>query len=173
MRISLATRAACVCAAAALAFSLGLAPSFARMGGPGGGSFARPAPSGGRFQHFAPRGFNRRFDSDRYGFNRFGLNRFGRFGVNRFNRFGFDRFGGNQLLIGGWGWGWDGWGGFPVSTGSSEPVIVEGAAPVIINIGPDPRPRDGGAQYAGGCVTHKLIYDSSGKYAGEKQTSQC
>jgi hypothetical protein len=144
------------------------------MGGPGGGSFARPGLGAGHFQHFAPRGFNQRFGFNRFGpnrFDRFGPNRFGRFGFNRFNRFGFDRFAGNQLLVG--GWGWDGWGGVPVSTGSSEPVVVEGGAPVIINIGADPKPRDAGGEYAGGCVTHKLIYDSSGKFVGEQQTPQC
>jgi hypothetical protein len=163
MRISLATRAARACAAATLVLSLATAPSFARMGG--GASFARPASGFGHFHHFAPRGFNRRF-----GFNRFGPNRFGRFGTNRF---GFNRFG-NQLFVGGWsGSGWGGWGGGPFSTGASEPIIVGGGAPVIINIGADPEPGGAGAGYGGGCVTHKLIYDSTGKYVGERQTSQC
>src|SRR6516225_1834098 len=132
MRISLVTRAARVCAAAALVFSLGPAPSYARMGG---ASFARPGPGFGHFQHFAPRGFNRRF-----GFDRFGFNRFGRFGFNRFNRFG--RFGDNQFGVGSWGWGgwgWDGWGGVPVSTGASQPIIVGAGAPIIINVGADPK----------------------------------
>jgi hypothetical protein len=170
MRISLATRAARACAATTLVFSLGLAPSYARMGGPAGASSARPAFGSGHFPRFAPRGFNRRFDSDRFGFNRFGPNRFGRFGTNRF---GFNRFG-NQLFVGGWGgWGWDGWGGAPVSSGASESIIVGGGAPVIINIGADPAPGGAGAGYGGGCVTHKLIYDSTGKYVGERQTSQC
>ena len=172
MRISLATRAARGCAAATLVFSLGLAPSYARMGG---GSFARPAPGFGHFQHFAPRGFNRRFDFDRFGSNRFGFKRFDRFGAaTRFNRFGFNRSGGNQLVIGGWGgWGWDGWGGVPISTGASEPIIVGDGAPVIINIGADPKPSDAGAGYGGGCVIHKLIYNSSGKFVGERQSPQC
>jgi hypothetical protein len=174
MRISLATRAACACAATTLVFSLGTAPSFARMGG--GASFARPASGFGHFHHFAPRGFHPRFGFNRFGFNRFGfhrfgLNRFDRFGANRFGRFGFNRFGGGQLFVGGWGWG--GWGGGPFSTGASEPIIVGGGAPVIINIGADPAPGGAGAGYGGGCVTHKLIYDSTGKYVGERQTSQC
>jgi hypothetical protein len=182
MRISLATRAARACAAATLVFSLGLAPSYARMGGPGGASFARPAFGAGHFLHSAPHGFNRRFDFDRFGFNRLGPNRFDRFGANRFGRFGLDRFNrfgsnrfGDQLFVGGWGWdgwGWDGWGGVPVSTGASEPIIVGDGAPVIINIGADPAPG-AAAGYGGGCVTHKLIYDSAGKYVGERQTSQC
>jgi hypothetical protein len=131
-----------------LVFSLGLAPSHARMGG---APFARPGLGFGHFQHFAPRGFNRRFDFDRFGFNRFrfnrfdrfGANRFGRFGFNRFNRFGFDGFGG-------WGgWGWDGWGGVPVSNGASEPIIVgDGApsssisAPIRSQAAPAPRTRE-------------------------------
>jgi hypothetical protein len=144
----------------------------------GGSSFARPGLGFGHFQHFAPRGFNRRFDFDRFGFNRFGFNRFSgkrfdRFGSNRFNRFGFDAFGRNQLGVGGWGgWGWDGWSGAPVSTGPSEPIIGGGGAPVIINIGADPKPSAAAAE-AGGCVIHKLIYDSNGKYVGERQSPQC
>ena len=162
MRISLTRRAASACVAATLAFSLSLAPSSARMGGPAG----RPAFGPGHFSHFAPRGLNRRFDFDRFGFNRFGFNRFG------FNR--FNRFGGNQLAVGGWGWGdwgWGDWGGAPGSTGASEPIIVGDGAPVIINVGADP--PSGGAGYAGGCVIHKLIYDHDGKYVGERQSPQC
>jgi hypothetical protein len=157
MRISLIRRAASACVAATLAFSFSLAPSSARMGGPAG----RPAFGPGHFSHFAPRGLNRRFDFDRFGFNRFGF--------NRFNRFGFNRFGGNQLAIGGWGWG--DWGGYPVSTGASAPILVGDGAPVIINVGADPPP--GGAGYAGGCIIHKLIYDHDGKYVGERQSPQC
>jgi hypothetical protein len=92
MRIPSSSRAARGCAAATLIFSLGLTPSFAGMGG---APSVRPAFGGGHFSHFAPRGFNRRFD-----FDRFGANGFGRFGFDRFNRFG-----GNQLLVGGWGAG--------------------------------------------------------------------
>jgi hypothetical protein len=172
MRISLVRRAASACVAATLAFSLSLAPSCARMGGPAG----RPAFGSGHFSHFAPRGLNRRFDFDRFGFNRFGSKRFGsnRFGFNRFgfNRFGSNRFGENQLAIGGWGdWGGGDWGGAPVSTGASEPIIVGGGGPVIINVGADP--PSGGAGYAGGCVIHKLVYDHDGKYVGERQSPQC
>jgi hypothetical protein len=186
MPISLAFRAACACAAATLIFSLGLSSSFARMGGAGGAHFARPAFGDGHFPHFAPHGFNGRFDFNRFGFNRFGPNRFDRFGFNRlnrfsFNRFGFSRFGGSQFAIGGWGWGgggwdgggWDGWDGAPVSTGASEPIIVREGAPVVINIGADPGSGDAGSAYSGGCVIHKLMYDGNGKYVGERQTPQC
>ena len=177
MRISLATRAGRACAVATAVVSLSLAPAFARMGGgPAGGSFAHPAFGIGHLSHFAPRGFNRRFAFDRFSFNRFRPNRFDRFGANRFGRFGFSRFGfgpfdGNQLFIG--GWGWDGWGGVPVSTGTSEPIIVGDGAPVIINIGADPSPGRPGAGSRGGCVIHKLIYDSDGKYVGERQSPKC
>ena len=177
MRISLATRAVRACAAAALVFSLGLAPAFAR--GQGGASFARPAFGMGHSSRFAPRGFNPRFGFNRSGFDRFGPNGsarfgaspFGRFGFNRFNRFG--QFGRNQLLIGGWGWGGWGWGGDPASAGASAPIIVGDGAPVIINVGADPAPGDAAAGYGGACVIHKLIYDSSGKYVGERQSPQC
>ena len=189
MANSLATRVARVCAAATLVFSLGLAPSYARMGGPAGGPFARPA-SGFGHPHFAAHGFNRPVGLNHFGFHRFGPNRFERFGFNgsrrfgfsRFNRFGFsrfgfdrfnrfNRFGGNQLFIGGWGCcGWGGWGG-AVPAASAEPVVV-GGAPVIVNISADPAPAAANAG-SGGCVTHTLIYDSDGKYAGERQSSQC
>src|ERR1700722_17115698 len=185
MRIPLPLRAARVCAAATLFFSLSLAPSYARMGG-SGASFARPALGGGHFSRLAPRGFNRGVDFNRFGFNRFGPNRFdhfefnrfgpnrfNRFGFNRFNRFGSNRFDRNQLLIGGgWGtWGWDGGGGVPASAGASEPIIVGDGAPVIINVGVGP--GDGGGAYSEGCVIHKLNYDSNGKYVGERQIPQC
>jgi hypothetical protein len=179
MRIPLPLRAARVCAAATLIFSLSLPPSYARMGG-SGASFARPALGGGHFSRVAPRGFNRGVDFNRFGFNRFGPdrfdhfefnrfgpNRFNRFGFNRFNRFDFNRVGGNPLFVGGWGWG-----GFPV-TAASEPIIVGDGAPVIINIGVDPAAGDAGVAYSGGCVIHKLNYDSSGKYVGERQIPHC
>ena len=184
MRISLMTRATRACAAATLVFSLSFAPSYARMGGAGG----RPAFGSGHFSHFAPRGFSRGFAFNRFGFNRFGPNRFdhfgfnrfgpnrfNRFGFNRFNRFGSNRFDGNQLVLGGgWGgWGWDGWGGAPAASGASEPIIVGDGAPVIINVGTDPAPGDTGAGYGGGCVIHRLLYDSNGKYVGERQSPQC
>jgi hypothetical protein len=174
MANSLATRAARACAAATLVFSLGLAPSFARMGGAGGGPSARPAFGFGH-PHSAAHGFNR-FDGGRSGFHRFGPNRFDRFGFNnRFNRFGFNRFNrfaGNQLFIGGVGCcGWGGWGAVPIPAASSEPVGV-GGGPVIINISADPGPAAGGGG-SGGCVTHTLTYDSDGKYAGERGSSQC
>jgi hypothetical protein len=165
MRFPLSLRAARACALATLVFSLALSPSYARMGGSAGGSAGRPGFGGGHFQRFAPGGFNRRFEAGRFGFNRFGPNRFDRFGFNRFNRFG-----GNQLFVGGWGWG--GWGGFPV-TAAAQPLIVGDSAPVIINIGLDPGAGDAGAAYSGGCVIHKLNYDSSGKYVGERQIPHC
>ena len=156
MRMSSVMRGARAYALATLVFSLGLAPSYARMGG----SVGRPAFGAGHFSHFAPGGFNRRFEAGRFGFNHFG--------PNRFDRFGFKRFGGNQLLVGGWG----GWGGFPAPA-ASGPIIVGDSAPVIINIGVDPAAGDAGAAYNGGCVIHKLNYDSNGKYAGERQIPRC
>jgi hypothetical protein len=152
MRISPVMRGARAYALATLVFSLGLSPSYARMGG----AMGRPAFGGGHFSHFAPGGFNRRFEAGRFGSNRFGPN----------------RFGGNPLFVGGRGWG--GWGGFPV-TAASEPIIVGDGAPVIINIGLDPGAGDAGAAYSGsgGCVIQKLNYDSNGKYVGERQIPHC
>jgi hypothetical protein len=165
MRFPLSLRAACACALAMLILSSGPAPSFAHMGG--GGPAPRPGPGFGHSQHFAPHGLNRRFEGGQSGFNRFGPNRFDRFGFNRFNRFGRDQ------LVGGGGWGWGGWGGFPASTGASEPILPGDGAPVIINIGVDPDQGDAGGVVSGGCVIHKLNYDNSGKYVGEHQIPQC
>jgi hypothetical protein len=167
MRISLATRASRASLAATLVLSLSLSPSFARTGG----SFARPAFGMAHFSHFAPHGFNRRFDSGRFSFNRFGPRRFDSFGFNRFNRFnrfGFNRFG-NQLFVGGWG----GWGGYSAPAAAFEPIIVGDGAPVIINIGVEPTASDAGRAYAGGCVIHKLNYDANGRYVGERQIPLC
>jgi hypothetical protein len=169
MLMSFVTRAGRVCFAAMLVFSFSPAPSFARMGGAAGGSFARPAFGMGHFHHFAPHGFNRRFDAGRFGFNRFSPKHLDRFSAKSFNRFGFNRFGRSQLFVGGWG----GSGGFPVSTAASEPVIVGDSAPVIINVGADPGPGAAGGGYSGGCVIHKLNYDSDGKYVGERQIPYC
>jgi hypothetical protein len=170
MRISPVMRGARAYVLATLLISLGLSPSYARMGGSAGGSFGRSAFGGGHFSHFAPSGFNRRFEGGRFGFNRFGPNQFDRFGSNRFNRFGFNRFGGNQLFGGGWGWG--GWGGDP-DIAASEPIIVGDSTPVIINIGVDPAQGDAAGASSGGCVIHKLNYDSNGKYVGERQIPRC
>jgi hypothetical protein len=162
MRTSLATRAARASFAAMFGFSLSLSPSFARMGGSAGGSFAHPGFGAAHFSHFAPHGFNRRFDADRFSFSRFGPKRFGRFGFSRF---------GNQLFVG--GWGWSGWGGYSAPAAASQPIIVGEGAPVIINIGAEPSPTYAGGAYAGGCVIHKLNYDANGRYVGERQIPLC
>ena len=165
MRTSLATRAARASFAATLILSLSLGPSFARTGGSAGVSFGRPAFGMAHFSHFAPHGFNRRFDAGRFSFNRFGQKRLDRFGFNRFDRFG------NQLFVGGWGWG--DWSGYSAPAAESEPIVVGDGAPVIINIGTNPAPSDAGGAYAGGCVIHKLNYDANGKYVGERQIPLC
>jgi hypothetical protein len=179
MRISLTMRAARACVAATFVLSLGLAPSFAHMGAPAAAPFARPALGFGHFPHVAPRGFDRRFDFDRFSFDRFGLKRFDRFGVARFDRFGVNRFGWNgwngsyQLGLTGWGWGGY-WGGPDYApTEQPAPIIVVGGPPVLISLNSDPGTRDGDHGYAGSCVIHKLIYDRDGKYVGERQSPQC
>jgi hypothetical protein len=161
MRFPLSLRAARACALAMLLFSLGLAPSFARMGA-GPGPAARPGPGFGHVQHFAPQGFNRRTEADRFGFNRFGPKRFDRYGFDRFNRHR-----GNQLFVAG-GWGWGGY----CASAAPAPILAGDGAPVVINIGVDPGPGDTGA-LNGRCVIHKLNYDNAGKYVGERQIPQC
>ena len=163
MRGARATALASLVVSFGLSFSLGLSPSYARMGG----AMGRPAFGGGHFSHFAPGGFNRRPEAGRFGFSRFGPARFDRFGANRF---GANRFAANPLFGGGWGWG--GWGGFP-ATAASEPIIIGDSAPVIINIGVDPAAGDAAAAYSRGCIIHKLNYDSNGKYVGERQIPRC
>jgi hypothetical protein len=165
MRISPVMRDALACALAALVFSLGLSPSYARVGGSAGGPAGRPVFGSGHFSHFAPGGFNRRFEAGRFGFNRFGPNRFDRLGRNH-----FDRFGRNQFFVGGWGWG--GWGGYSAPA-ASQPNLVGDSTPVIINIGVDPAQGAAANGLSGGCVIHKLNYDSDGKYVGERQIPQC
>jgi hypothetical protein len=162
MRISLATRAGRAFFAATLVLSLSLSPSFARIGGSAGASLGRPAFGMAHFSHFGPHRFGRRFDAGRFSFNRFGPSRFDRFGFNHFSRFG------NQLFVGGWGWG-----GYSAPAAASGPMTVGDGAPIIINIGVDPTQGDAAGAYAGGCVIHKLIYDSNGKYVGERQIPQC
>jgi len=44
---------------------------------------------------------------------------------------------------------------------------------VIINIGVDPGAGDAAGGLSGGCVIHKLNYDSNGKYVGERQIPLC
>ena len=44
---------------------------------------------------------------------------------------------------------------------------------MIINIGVDPAQGDAAGASSGGCVIHKLNYDSNGKYVGERQIPQC
>jgi hypothetical protein len=98
----------------------------------------------------------------------------------------------------GWGrnaWRWNGWGpngqywnqaglaGFgywsspyasadPATTpGGDGPQVVIGAPEVTFYPATAPQSFDG--TYEGGCVIHKLIYDRSGKYVGERQTPEC
>ncbi len=158
MRFPFIRGASRTCAAAALVFSLGLPPSYAHMGG-GSGPAARTGPGFGHSPRFAPHGFNRRFVVGRSGFNRFGPNRLNRYGFDRFNRFGW-----NPLFFGG-GWGWGG--EFP----AAAPLVSE--APVIIAVGADPDSGYVAGALSGGCVVHKLNYDSNGKYVGERQIPHC
>ena len=44
---------------------------------------------------------------------------------------------------------------------------------MIINIGVDPPADAAVGAYAGGCVIHKLIYNSNGKYVGERRIPLC
>jgi hypothetical protein len=167
LRFPFSFRVARACTLATLVFSLDLSPSFARMGGSAGGSFGHSSFGMGHASHFAPHGFNSRFETGRFGFNRFGPNRFDRFGFHRFNRFG-----GNQLLVGG-GWGWGCWSGYSASA-AYEPMSAGGGAPIIINISVDPGPGNtGDGALSGGCVIHKLTYDNAGKYVGERQIPHC
>jgi hypothetical protein len=156
MRTSLETRAVAASAALALFLSLGLEAPLAH----GGPSFGAPAMRPG-FVHghgWAPG--SRSASRQAWAFR----------GQNGFRRYGRFRNGGGFYGPGFWygpyGYG-DGYGG-----GGASPVIIVVGAPALSDFpgalggNADPSPE-------GGCVIHKLNYDSAGKYVGERQIRGC
>jgi CubicO group peptidase (beta-lactamase class C family) len=91
-------------------------------------------------------------------------------GRNRWSRNGRDWNWGGLYGSGFW---YSPYGSADASSGASSvvPVIVVGAPsfngfPAAVAEGADPNAE-------GGCVIHKLIYDGSGKYLGERQIPGC
>jgi hypothetical protein len=92
---------------------------------------------------------------------------------NRWSRYGRNSwlwngggFYGSGLWYGPYGYAGagPGGGGAPVIIGVGAPSFT--AFPAAANETGDPGPQ-------GGCVLHKLTYDSAGHYVGERQTPQC
>jgi hypothetical protein len=68
-----------------------------------------------------------------------------------------------------------GYWGDPISapTAPSEPIIIGGGPPLVVNVVAGSGTGDAGGGYTGGRVIHKLIYDRDGKYIGERRTPEC
>ena len=151
MRNSLLTRAARASVAGTLLLSLGLGPALAHVAA---------AHSSVAFVHGRPLGLRA---SNHFDFKRHAFDRFDR------HRFGFNRFRGNQLGLG-WGlWGYSS----DQPQAPSEPIIVGGGPPVVINLDAGVGGGEIGGGYMGGCVIHKLMYDPAGKFVGERQIPAC
>ena len=111
--------------------------------------------------------------------NRNGPNRFIVDGRGRFVRNGFRGKGSNfnqGLAFGCCGWG--GWAGSVAAPAASNaPIVVGGGPSLVINLPLSAYAGDGGAGgdggNRGGCVVHRLQFDSAGKYTGDQQSSEC
>jgi hypothetical protein len=163
MRTSLSRRAAAALAASLLLLSPGLEAAFAH----GQASFGAPGLRSG-FVHnrgFAPgfRNAGRQSWSWRgpYGGNRYG--RSGRF----WNQGFYGGFYGPGFWYPTYGYGGPG----PAGEGGGPVVIVVGA-PSFNDLAAAPNE---GANLGpqGGCVIHKLSYDRTGAYLGDRRTSEC
>jgi len=159
MRTSLLTRAASASAAAALFLSLGLEPALAHTQGSFRSPVARPMIA---HSHGQARGSR---NGGRYSWTWRSQN------------------GRNHRSGDGWLWNQAGFYGsdFWYSPyGFAGAASGVGGAPVIIAVGapsfngfPSPVAEGGDPNAEGGCVIHKLIYDGSGKYVGERQIPGC
>jgi len=175
MRTSFSMRAVAASAAVALFLSPGLEAALAH----GGPSFRAPVmrPAIGRgFAH----GLGSRFPEA----GRFSQSFRGPDGLRRFDRFaGFNRFGRYRFFRNGNGFFDGGFGYWPYAYGDAGAGSGDGgggAGPVIIVVGAPsfndyPAAVDESANLnpEGGCVIHKLSYDSGGKYVGERQYPYC
>jgi hypothetical protein len=93
------------------------------------------------------------------------------------------QYGGNRFAGGGWFWNGGGFYGdgfsyapygyaYPAGGGVGGGTLVVVGAPTLgVFPGAGAGVADPGPQ--GGCVIHKLAYDKSGNYVGERQTSGC
>jgi hypothetical protein len=159
MRISLLMRAAAASAAVTLFLSYGLEAAFAHAQTSFRSPALRPAFTSSHGQTQGWRNGGRQSWTWR-----------SQNGRNRWSRNGWDSNWGGLYSSGFWYSPY----GLPDASGGAgggAPVIMLGAPsfnefPAAVAEGADP--------YAnGGCVIHKLIYDGSGKYLGERQTPGC
>jgi hypothetical protein len=157
MRTSLLMRAASASAAVALFLSLGLEAALARGQASFGSPAMRPGFAQGHGQGLGWRDGGRQSWTWR---SRNSWSRNGRF----WNQGGFY----------GSGFWYSPYGFADMSSGVSGgvPVIIVVGAPSFNDLPAAPNEgADPGSQ--GGCVIHKLTYDSAGKYVGERQTPGC
>jgi hypothetical protein len=172
MRISLSMGAGRVCAAATLFLLLGALPALSHATSSG------PGLRVGAVQGHAPWAGSR-------GWSRNGWAWRGQNGWNRSIRWnGWPR---NAWRWNGWGrnhWYWSqaglfgfGYGPAPDAYANAPPPGAAGQLIVIgapsISVYPQPEPASFDQGIGGGCVIHKLNYDSDGKYVGEQQTPEC
>ncbi|HEX9169654.1 MAG TPA: hypothetical protein VF886_12130 [Roseiarcus sp.] len=153
MRTSLWVRAVCGSAAVMLFLSLGFEAALAR----GSASFGAPAMRPGGHA-FAPGSRHGGFFPGLHGGSR----------SDRFSR--NDRFRNRFGLFGGGFW-YSPYAFADVGGGDDDQVIIVTAHslnefPAAITESADPPSQ-------GGCVIHKLNYDSAGKYVGERQIPGC
>ena len=182
MDLSLFKRAARALLAGSLLLASSLAPAFPH-------SFSAPGPRasmahwggahgqrvfGGRGHFLADRGtaFARGWTWGRkgWGWNGWTHDRLAYYGWGRGGWRG--RTGWNAGFGDGSGYGgayWDGYGQPAVVAGGAPPLVF---APSVTVYAPS-APGRGDEAVAGGCVIHKLEYDSAGNYVGEKQYSGC
>ena len=92
----------------------------------------------------------------------------GRYGWNRYGRNGWFWNGGG--LYGG-GFLYSPYGFMDTGGGSTGTLVVVGAPALSVFPGAPAGVADPSPQ--GGCVIHKLAYDSAGNYVGERQTPEC
>jgi len=157
MRASLSMRAAAASAAVTLFLSFGLEAAIAHGQASFRSPVMRPGTAYGRHQAMGWRNGGRQSWSWR---SQYGRNRWSR------NGWGWNQGG----LYGGGSW-YSPYGFGNAASGAG------GGAPLIIVVGEPSLPAavaDSADQHAeGGCVIHKLVYDGSGKYVGERQTPGC
>ena len=182
MDLSLFKRAVRALLAGSLLLASSLAPAFPH-------SFSAPGPRasmahwggahgqrvfGGRGHFLADRGtaFARGWIWGRkgWGWNGWAHDRFAHYGWSRGGWRGRNGWNGGFGYDSGYGAAyWDGYGEPAAVAGGANPLVF---APSLTVYAPS-APNRGEEAVAGGCVIHKLEYDSAGNYVGEKQYSGC
>ena len=173
MRTTLSMRVVCGSAAVTLFLSHGFEAAVAH-GGPSFGAPAMRPAMGHGFGHGLRPHFSDAGRVSQSFRGRDGLRRFDRFAS--FNRFGRNRFFryGNGFFDSGFWYGPYTYGdasAAPGGGGGGPVIVVVGAPsfndfPAAVRESNEPSPE-------GGCMIHKLTYDSAGHYVGERQTPAC